>query len=290
MGFALLCLCVAGLVAACQPLPRPFAPKDKGGNALLRPGFSTGIVVNEVEGAPAPAAKALAAAMAAALRASDLPASTYADNRRSLSLHGRAAAEPLDSVRDEIRISWELSDSRGRVFGRHVQRAQALNAAWERGAPALLQALAAQAAPEIARLGDDDAAPAAPPAAGPKLVLLPVDGAPGDGRTSLTRAMAYHLRKGGLEPSEEITDDSLVLLGSVRVSDGVSGMQRVDITWTAIRADGTEVGTITQANRVAPGALDGPWGDIAFAVAEDGAAGVAELLERMADRNLRKPY
>ncbi len=279
---------MAGLVAACQPLPRPFAPKDKGAITLLRPGSRTGIVVVDVMGAPA--SKALAEAMAAALRTSDIPASTYAGNRRSFSLHGRAQAEPLDSVRDEIRISWELSDSRGRVFGRYGQKAQALNPAWERGAPALLQTLAARAAPEIARLLGDDVAPAAPPAAEPRLVLLPVDGAPGDGRTSLIRAMAYHLRKGGLEPSEEITDDSLVLLGSVRVSDGVPGMQRMDITWTVIRSDGTEVGTITQGNRVAAGALDGPWGDIAFAVAEGGAAGVAELLERMADRNPRKPY
>ena len=283
----LLCLCAAGLVGACQPLPQPFAPKDNDANALLRPGLRTGIVVHEVEGAPAPASKALAAAMAAALRASDIPASTYAANRQSFSLAGRAQAAPLDSVRDEIRISWELSDSRGSVVGRHRQTAQALNPAWERGAPALLQALAARAAPEIARLLGADAAPAAPPAARPRLVLLPVDGAPGDGRTSLTRAMAYHLRRGGLEPSEAITDDSVVLLGSVRVTDGAPGMQMVDITWTAIRADGTELGTVTQGNRVAAGTLDGPWGDIAFAVAEGGARGVAELLGRMAERSRR---
>ncbi len=268
------------IAAACQPLPQPFQPADKNANALLWPGARTGIVVKEIAGAPA--SRALAGEMARALRETDVVASTTSGNRQSHLLLARATATPLDSVRDEIRISWRLNDSRGRPVGEFRQTAQALNPAWKMGAAPLLRALAKKAAPKIARLLAGKDARLIPAGGGPRVVIGPVDDAPGDGRDSLVRAMAFHLRKAGVRLSEEITDDSLVLLGSVRLSAAPSGTQRVAITWTAISSDGAEVGTITQNARVPAGALDGPWGELADAAAQAAASGVAELIERQA--------
>lgn len=281
---------MAGLlsIAACQPLPRPFQPADKDANPLLWPGARTGIVVKEIAGAPAP--RALAGEMARALREADIVASATAGNRRSFLLFASATAAPLDAMRDEIRISWRLNDSRGRPIGTFRQTAQALKPAWKLGARPLLRALAKQAAPEIARLLPGEDARLSPADSGPKIVILPVDDAPGDGRDSLTRAMAFHLRKAGVRLSEEITDDSLVLLGSVRLAPAPSGMQRVAITWTAISSEGKEVGTITQNARVPAGALDGPWGEWADAAAKAAASGVAELIERQAERGLSSAF
>ena len=269
-------------VAACQPLPQPFQPADKDANALLWPGARTGIVVKEIAGAPA--SRALAGEMARALRETDVVASTTAGNRQSFLLFASATAAPLDAMRDEIRISWRLNDSRGRPVGTFQQTAQALNPAWKMGARPLLRALAKKAAPEIARLLAGTDARLSPAITGPRVVILSVDDAPGDGRDSLVRAMAFHLRKAGVRLSEEITDDSLVLLGSVRLAAAPSGTQRVAITWTAIDAEGAEVGTITQNARVPVGALDGPWGEWADAAAKAAASGVAELIERRARR------
>ena len=280
---------VAGLlsIAACQPLPQPFQPADKDANPLLWPGARTGIVVKEIAGAPA--SRALAGEMARALREADVVASATSGNRQSFLLFASATAAPLDAIRDEIQIAWRLNDSRGRPVGEFKQTAQALNPAWKLGAAPLLRALAKQAAPKIARLLAGRDARLIPAATGPRVVIGPVDDAPGDGRDSLVRAMAFHLRKAGVGLSEEITDDSLVLLGSVRLSTAPSGTQRVAITWTAIDAEGAEVGTITQNARVPAGALDGPWGELAHAAAKAAASGVAELIERHAARRSGGP-
>jgi hypothetical protein len=276
------------IIAACQPLPHPFQPADKDANALLWPGTRTGIVVKEVAGAPAP--RALAGEMARALREADVVASATAGNRQSFLLFASATAAPLDAMRDEIQISWRLEDSRGRPVGEFRQTAQALHPAWKMGAPPLLRALARRAAPEIARLlADTDASLNPAGGAAPRVVILPIDDAPGDGRNSLVRAMAFHLRKAGVRLSEEITDDSLMLLGSVRLAAAPSGTQRVAITWTAISSKGTEVGTVTQNARVPAGALDGPWGALAHAAAKAAASGVAELIEREAARRPTRP-
>jgi hypothetical protein len=270
------------IIAACQPLPHPFQPADKDANALLWPGARTGIVVKEIAGAPAP--RALAGEMARALREAEIVASATAGNRQSFLLFASATAAPLDAMRDEIQISWRLEDSRGRPVGEFHQTAQALKPAWKMAAAPLLRVLAKTAAPEIARLlAGTDASPI-PAGNAPRVVILPVDNAPGDGRDSLARAMAFHLRKAGVRLSEEITDDSLVLLGSVRLAAAPSGTQRVAITWTAISSEGAEVGTVTQNARVPAGALDGPWGALAHAAAKAAASGVAELIERQAAR------
>ena len=42
--------------------------------------------------------------------------------------------------------------------------------------------------------------------------------------------------------------------------------------------EGEELGSVTQSNVVPVGALDGPWGNIAHAVADGGAEGVVVLL------------
>ena len=277
---------VAGLlsIAACQPLPQPFQPADKDANPLLWPGARTGIVVKDIAGAPA--SRALADEMARALREVDVVASATSSNRQSFLLFANATAAPLDAMRDQIQISWRLNDSRGRSVGTFQQTAQALKPAWKMGAAPLLRALAKKAAPKIARLLAGRDARLIPAATGPRVVIGPVDDAPGDGRDSLVRAMAFHLRKAGVGLSEEITDDGLVLLGSVRLSAAPSGTQRVAITWTAIDAEGVEVGTITQNAHVPAGALDGPWGELAHAAAKAAASGVAELIERRARRGV----
>ncbi len=287
------------VIAACQPLPQPFAPADKSANPLLAPGLRTGnaadgitgIHVRPIEGAPKPADAKLARAMAKALRSLDLPAGTRARNRKSLFLVGRAREVAKDTggntERDagglDLRISWRLSDSQGRIFGRHLQRKTVPRDAWSGGSDRLLSALARGAAPVIAGfIGDATTAMELP---SPPIALAPVEGAPGDGAQSLARAMTSELARAGIEISADANDQGLVLLGDVRMS-GFDATQRIDITWTLIRSDGSRIGTVAQGSEIKAGSLDGAWGATATAIARDAASGVADLLDRMAANNL----
>src|SRR5882757_8616037 len=84
------------LLAACQPLPHPFAHDTPPPNSpILTPPDSAGIMVEPVAGAPEPTAHDLAAAMAKALRDDDVPASTNASNRGSYRLAGSAVTKEL---------------------------------------------------------------------------------------------------------------------------------------------------------------------------------------------------
>lgn len=284
-------------VAACQPLPQPFAPADKFANPLLAPGLRTaadgitGIHVRPIAGAPKPADANLARAMAEALRGLDLPAGTRARNPKSLFLEGRAEIEARDAERLDLRISWRLSDSQGRLIGRHLQRKMVPRDAWFGGAGPLLRALARGAAPKISRfIGDATTAMARPR---PPIAIPPVEGAPGDGAKSLARAMARELARAGItidtgpQLDDEPDGQSLVLLGDVRIGAGAT-TQRIDITWTLIRGDGSRIGTVAQGSEIKVGTLDGPWGATATAIARDAASGVIDLLDRMAARNLAR--
>jgi len=69
----------------------------------------------------------------------------------------------------------------------------------------------------------------------------------------------------------------LMVLGSVNVSAHEDG-QLVEVHWSVINEEGEELGSVTQSNVVPVGTLDGPWGNIAHAVADGGAEGVGVLL------------
>ncbi len=281
----------AVVTAACQPLPQPFAPADKSANRLLAPGLRTGdaadgitgIHVRPIEGAPKPADAKLARAMAKALRDLDLPAGTRAHNRKSLFLVGRAESQAWDARRLDIRISWRLSDSQGRIIGRHLQRKTVRRDGWFGGSDTLLHALALDAAGKISRFIADATTAMALPR--PPIAIPPVEGAPGDGANSLARAMARELTRAGIKISADAGDRGLALLGNVRIGGG-DATQRIDITWTLIRGDGSPIGTIAQGSDIKAGSLDGAWGATATAIASDAASGVIDLLDRLAAKNL----
>ena len=71
-----------------------------------------------------------------------------------------------------------------------------------------------------------------------------------------------------------------MLSGTVAVSPPQAGKQQVSVRWALLRPDGREVGKIDQQNAVPAGSLDRAWGDIAYAVAEAAAPGVAALIAK----------
>jgi hypothetical protein len=269
------------LLAGCQPLPHPFADDRPPPRApILSPRDSAGIVVAPVASAPSPTAMALAEAMAAALRHADIPASTQGGNKGSYRLAATAREQPSGDGRSSIVIDWVLSGADGRSVGHVTTAAEPSAEAWRAGDEATAQEIAAAGAPAIARLVQDEP-PVMSAAADPRVALRPVVGAPGDGARSLTRAMDDALRRAHVlladKPGEP---ESFVLTGKVEMSPPVDGKQQVKVSWALLRPNGSQIGQISQENAVPAGSLDGAWGDIAYAVANAAAPGVAALIER----------
>jgi hypothetical protein len=251
------------LLAACQPLPHPFAdnrpPPD---SPLLTPRDSAGVLFEPMAGAPAE----LAEGMAAALREREIPASTQGRNKRSFELRLSPGGAPASGAA-ALGIAWELRAADGRSLGRGAATGSDANG------------IAAAAAPEIARLLQDEP-PAMAGSSEPAIALRPVTGAPGDGGRTLTRAMDYALRLAHVPLTEQAGAASFVLTGTVALSPPAAGQQQVKVHWALLKPDGREIGRVDQENAVPAGSLDGAWGEVAYAVASAAAPGVAALIQR----------
>lgn len=237
-------MAVAMAVAGCGNLPRPFSPENKTiveADALL-PRDGAGVVVDE---ALCPAA---GGAMIEALNRLDIPATAGPGNRGSMRLVCDGDAWRLIDA-DNARLGDISFDSPDRV-------AQGV----------------------LTLLGRDAFSPADNRL--PALVVAPVIGAPGDGETALTRAMALALKGRGVDLAQEFDDTALVVVGSVVISDHDPGSQFVEVIWELLSPDGTRLGIVSQENTIDTGVLDGPWGSIAPVIASAGAEGVIDLIDR----------
>ncbi len=276
-----LALALAFLLAACGQLPQPFQPEEKSGNALLELRDRAGIVVQPVASDAPASGAALAEAMAAHLRKLDIPAATSGGNQGSQRLAGRVTVRPLAGNREETLLYWELHDPNGNRAGIHTQRHENAAGAWAAGAPTLLAELAAAAAPVLAAMAQDPPVKAAaiPGFPDARLVILPLNGAPGDAAKSLPRALQAELTAAKLPVAERIGDGDLLILGNVAVGPAEGGLQTVSIRWSLVSAsDDRELGEIAQQNLVPAGSLDGSWGPVAEEVARAAASGLTDLL------------
>jgi hypothetical protein len=268
------------LLLACQPLPHPFedskpAPKS----AVLSPPDAAGIVVQPVTGAPGPAASALADAMAEALMKEDVPSDTDAANQRSYRLTGVATVRP-GGDRTRVSIEWRLAAADGHIVATETETADVADAAWQKGDRELAKALVARPAPVLARRVEGDA-PVERAVKAAKVAIVPVMGATGDGGHALSQAMGAALHRAGVPLQEEPGDQPAFLLaGTVDIGRASAGHQNVKIVWALKRADGKEIGQVSQENAVPAGSLDGKWGETAYDVALAAVGGVVELIQR----------
>ena len=279
---AVAALCLTALTA-CGQLPRPFQAEDKAANELLHLSDRAGILVMPMAGDRPGAPGTLAEAMVARLRDLNVPASATRGNEESPVLYGRALVRPISADGEEALLFWELRDVDGRRRGMHSLRRELPKGSWWRADPELIAALAAAAAPKVAAMVQDPAVEMAAIPGFPRarLVVLPLDGAPGDSADSLIRALEAELLAAKLPVAERIAEDDLLVLGDVALGPARDGRQDVAVTWLVVSArEGTDLGEVAQRNRVPAGSLDGPWGPTARAIARGAAEGVMDLLKR----------
>ncbi|MDE0058207.1 MAG: hypothetical protein OXI22_11265 [Defluviicoccus sp.] len=274
---AALALALA-VLAACQPLPRPFAPTDRGGAATAVPGLDAwGVALRPVSGmAPGPAA-VFTASVVAALRRRGVPAAVSGATLRSALVYGAAETRPLDGERLGIAIAWTAFGREGRGLGLHRVAAEAPRRDWESAAAPLLERLAAQSADGIVAL----LRPAAPVPHRPGSAIRvgSVAAPPGLEGEILRRAMVDALRAAriGISPSDE---PSHRLAATVSLGPVWRGQRRLRVEWRLDDAAGGRIGAMVQENDVAEGTLAADWPALARLIARAAVDELGGLLAR----------
>ncbi len=132
------------------------------------------------------------------------------------------------------------------------------------------------------------AVPLSPPAttavastAGPSTVtVLPVSGAPGDGDKSLTAALKTELKRKGFTVVEGNAPSAYKVGGLVTATPTDTGQEQVKIAWDVKDGNGARLATVSQANTVEKGALDGAWGATAGDVAAAASVAIMPLFKK----------
>jgi hypothetical protein len=270
------------LVAACQPLPHPFADDvPRPGSPLLTLRDDASVAVAPLKGEPRATAEKLASAMALALQKRNVAASARAVSIASYQLDGRIEGMPPSGDKEAVVVLWVLHDPSGKALGERAERIEGGIADWQLGKKAAIARLAAAGADEIAPMLLGKAPVEVADSGRTRLLVGGVDGAPGDGGSALARAITMLLQRQDVTVvSGPQASADLVLYADVDVTKDKPGMQHVKIVWHVRRAHGGEIGTVMQQNDVPAGLLDGPWGDVAYTVADAAQNGIMALVDR----------
>lgn len=160
-------LALAFLLAACQPLSRPFAPDEaeRGGNTgLLKLPGGGGVLVLPLAGTSEKTSAVLVAAMIKALHELNIPAATSGRNRRSYTLQGWLGNRALDGGMTEVEIVWDLLDGAGRAAGNRKLRWRMADKRWRGAGATVLKVIAGESAASVAAMIQAPQPPApAPP-------------------------------------------------------------------------------------------------------------------------------
>jgi hypothetical protein len=276
-------LALAGLVAACQPLPHPFED-DRPPAALLKVRDVAGVAIAPIAGKPAALAEKLGAAVAGALLKRDIPASDKTTSLGSYQLYGRLVEERPHRGKASLTAHWRLYDAKGRTVGEHSAKVETEAGEGESTDAKTIERLAGLSADGLAPLLEEEApveaAVESPGGGRTRIAIRAISGAPGDGATSLAAAVATVLKRQDLAIVEQAEKADLIIDGEISVTPVKPNQQHVKILWHVRRADGAEIGNAGQENDVPRGLLDGPWGDLAYSVAIAAGDGLMQLIAR----------
>ena len=269
-------------LAACVPVPHPFAGPPSGETAKLVQPPPPRLAV------PAPAnalladadATAFATDLAEALLGNEVPAQAVAAKGGDWRLVATA-----EMRRAQVIPHYAIVNPAGVTIA-HIDGLPEPAAAWARGDEGVLQSAAQDAAPKLAELLTSiDAAekqndPHSLYHRPAEVAVLGVTGAPGDGDTSLARQIRLQLPQLGLIVDNDPKAADFTVGGEVHVAAAAAGNSRVEIQWQMRDASGHDLGRIVQINEVPSGTLDQYWGDVAIVVAQQAALGMREVMEK----------
>ncbi len=274
-------LALIGL-ASCQPVPQPFARAPGApDNPLLRLDDRAGIVVLDVDGAPAAMARELPDATVKALHALNVPATTRSANTKSRFLLGQAETTTVRPGLLEVKLVWELVGPKGTPIGRHVVTGTASDASWKAGSDDLVRRFAAASARGVAAFIQSPAPrEPAPIATLRPLFVTAVTGVTGEQGGILRQAMAVALRRLELTVLSVRRKRDLVVVGRISLGPATAGQRRIEIAWSVRESGGEEIGNLKQANLIAAESMGEKWPELALMIANAAAPAVVEVLRR----------
>lgn len=256
-------------LAGCGQLPQPFS-KDSANlvNApfLIAPA-TEGVLVWPMVGVPDDIAELVTDMTVKALRKRGVVASSNASNRSSLIL--TTSGRRLDD--GALEVTWRLTRPDGNVVGTRVD-AIASDARFEEAVTQVARWIVPSARPD----DDSEDEPLS-------IAVFEVGGAPGNGNDLLRRAMAFALKRAGVDVADFPQADSFVVQGDVKIEPKATGGDQVTVSWAVMDALGREIGVIDQSNMVASGALDSNWGPVAAPIARAAVGGILTLIEKHLD-------
>jgi hypothetical protein len=252
-------------------VPRPFAPDDKfqTPNPLLRLTDHGGVVVAPAAGLPLAQGRAVAEAVAQALREADIPANARIGNPYSLVLDLQVFSAP-----GGLALAASLVDQDGtNLFDGEARGALPPNpeqpTAWSVLAQPLARAIMLSMKPETAiarRL--------------PAVLVGKVTGAPANDANVLARNLAFQLGRAGLRVADAPGADTITVEGVVTIAELGSETRRLAIAWRVTDKDGVELGRVDMQNHVPRVSIERQWSELSFDIAAASAEGILDIAER----------
>ena len=263
-------LLVSNVFIACQPMPRPFQPISKSiQDTPPALDAKIGIFVGGIDNASNFFEENFSRELVKALISQGIVASKDVANQSSYLLIGELISESETSPH----LTWRMIAADGNIVGFFEQTGliaeQNITKLAENTAARINSLFFAdKASSEFAKISQL-----------PSVFLPAVDGAPGDGRVSLTSAMRSALIKRAGRIHEDVDDiNTLIVLGSIMVRTQSDG-ELIEVHWSVINNKGEELGSVDQNNVLPTGSLEGPWGNLAHVIADGGADGILTLLQ-----------
>ena len=279
------------VLAACGTLPEPFY-----GN----PGpVATKLAIPPAPVLMVPAPKAAllddksaavyAGDLATALVNYDVPTVAGAGGKRSWRL-----AISAKQNGDTVTPSYAITGPDGKEYG-HQDGAPVPAQAWKSGdASALSAAAAADAAPLSKMLAAVNAQiqqsnPDSLENRPPRIFVGTVNGAPGDGDTSLP----LNLKRSLPGPDGVLTDDAknadFTVTCTVKSKPDAGGQVLVELDWVVRDGNGRVAGQVTQIHDLNPADITPYWGDVAAAAASEAASGIQQVVSNAVLKKAAKP-
>jgi hypothetical protein len=279
-GHLALSLCL--ILSACGDLPEPFLGNPGATARRLAMPLTPLLAVPPGSDTLLPDAAnlELARQLAAALQASEVPATVRTPDKTEWRLITRAERDG-----GGVRPLFSVQNPQGREEGNTEGEVVPLRD-WANADAALMQQVAAEAAPRIGavltsiRVAHDKADPNSLYNRAAKVLVVEVTGAPGDGDQTLTQQMRVRLAVLGPVVLTTRTGADFIVQGEVKVVPIANHQERVEIQWIVKTGSGDERGKVVQLNEIPAGTLDRYWGDVAIVVATEASNGVNDVIRR----------
>ena len=268
------------LLAACGAIPQPFRPAESGLDVTTR-AAAPGVTVLPVRGLTPPLNEVTATRIAAALIEQGVLAEAMPFNAGlGFTLTGYVNGTTALGPEQEIDITWEFRQRKAGVIDRLETVSRVPAEAWLVQDLRIADVLAASPVELLTSYLAPQAAPQtpAPEPEGLRVAVLPVIGAPEEGKAALARTLRTQLALSGYRRADGAAD--VVIATEWKSEPSGPNQTYIDITWTL--TDGATGATLGQQgldNTIPNEALEGLWGPLSLAIVSAGLPGLQEIID-----------